>query len=348
MAVLRLKSAEMETFPIFVREFAAYKSVIENCSEKTVCEYLYDIRTFFRFLVAQRQGIDKESEEFLSIDLLSVDIPFLESVTETDIYTFLNYTAADRNNGWSARARKITALKSFFRYLVKNKRYLEKDPMQNIESPKRHSSLPKVLTLEEAQILLDTIRRDESSKTVVRDFCIVTLFLNCGMRVSELVSIDLTDLRPHLESLTVIGKGRKERLVYLNDACKKALMSYIALRQQQNKKGVGTAALFISERGDRISVKTIQYIVYKYLDRAGLGGRGLSVHKLRHTAATLMYQYGKVDVRVLKDILGHEQLNTTQIYTHVSDEGMQAAMEKNPLSNITIEDDHENEPTVLR
>ncbi len=339
MAVLHLKSAEMDSFPPFVREFAAHKAVIENCSEKTVCEYLYDIRTFFRFLIAKRERIDTESEAFEEIDLLSVDIPFLASVTETDIYTFLNYTAADRNNGWSARARKITALKSLFRYLVKNKRCLEKDPMQNIESPKRQSSLPKVLTLEEAQLLLETVRRDETSKTVVRDYCIITFFLNCGMRVSELVSIDIKDLRPRAESLTVMGKGRKERLVYLNDACKAALLNYIAVRQQQQKRGIDSPALFISERGDRISVKTVQHIVYKYLDRAGLGGRGLSVHKLRHTAATLMYQYGGVDVRVLKDILGHEQLNTTQIYTHISSEGMREAMTKNPLN---IEKKEEN------
>lgn len=343
MAISNLKSEEIESFPQCARLFASHKMVVENCSEKTVCEYLYDLRTFFRYLLAQKRRIPLDREALSEIDIRDVDIPFLAAVTEDDVYSFLYFVAADRQNGWAARARKLTALKTFYKFLTKTKKYFEQNPTVNIESPKKNASLPKFLSLEESLSLLDAIRSDEQSKTVVRDFCIVTLFLNCGMRVSELVSINLTDIRPGLAALSVIGKGHKERVVYLNDACKSALMDYICERQKQHLEGVSTTALFISGRGDRISVKTVQHIVYKYLERAGLSGRGFSVHKLRHTAATLMYQSGEVDVRVLKDILGHEQLNTTQIYTHVSDKGMETAMGKNPLSRVTLKEDADEE-----
>ena len=343
MAVLTLKSEEFKSFPEIMRDFAAHKSVIENCSEKTVCEYLYDLRTFFRFLIATQNGTTTEGEEFENTDISRVDLEFLSGIRESDIYAFLNFVANDRNNGWAARGRKITSLKSFFKFVVKTKKWLKKDPTADIEGPKRQVSLPKYLTLDESLMLLSAVKNDEASKTVLRDYAIITLFLNCGMRVSELVSINLTDLRPGLVSLTVIGKGHKERVVYLNDACKAALIDYIRERQEQHKSDLQTPALFISGRGERISVKTVQHIVYKYLDAAGLGGRGFSVHKLRHTAATLMYQCGKVDVRVLKDILGHEQLNTTQIYTHVSNENMKNAMDKNPLSEVSIHTPEEKE-----
>lgn len=343
MAVLTLKSEEIRAFPKLVRDFAAHKSVMDNCTEKTVCEYLYDLRTFFRFLIAERENINPGGEEFTEIDISAVDIELIRDVTESDIYSFLNFVAGDRQNGWSARSRKLTSIKSFFSFLTKKKKLLEKDPTSDLSGPKKQSSLPKFLSLEESIQLLDAIRLDTESKTVVRDYCIVTLFLNCGMRLSELVGINLTDLKPGLVSLTVTGKGRKERIVYLNDACKKALMDYIVFRQGERKRHVDTTALFVSSRGERISNKTVQQIVYKYLEKAGLGGRGFSVHKLRHTAATLMYQSGNVDVRVLKDILGHEQLNTTQIYTHVSNSDMARAMEENPLSQVSLRDSNKKD-----
>ena len=343
MAVLTLKSDEVRAFPKLVRDFAAHKSVMDNCTEKTVCEYLYDLRTFFRFLIAERENISTNSEKFTEIDISKVDIEFIRDITESDVYSFLNFVAGDRQNGWSARSRKLTSIKSFFSFLTKKKKLLEKDPTSDLSGPKKQTSLPKFLSFEESLQLLNAIRLDGESKTVVRDYCIVTLFLNCGMRLSELVGIDLTDLKPGLSSLIVTGKGRKERIVYLNDACKKALMDYIVSRQAERKRHVDTTALFVSSRGERISNKTVQQIVYKYLDKAGLGGRGFSVHKLRHTAATLMYQSGNVDVRVLKDILGHEQLNTTQIYTHVSNAGMARAMEENPLSQVSLRESNKKD-----
>ncbi len=336
MAVLTLHSDEFRAFPKLVRDFAAHKTVIDNCSEKTTCEYLYDLRTFFRFLIAERESRPTSGEEFEAINISLVDIEFLRDVTESDIYSFLNYVASERENGWSARSRKLTALKDFFGFLTRTKHMLEKDPTQDLTGPKRRPSLPKFLNYEESLALLSAVKNDTESKTVLRDYCIITLFLNCGMRLSELCGIDLTDLRPKLESLTVLGKGHKERVIYLNDACRRAIVAYVTERQEKKMASVSTKALFISGRGERISQKTVQWMVYKYLDRAGLGGRGLSVHKLRHTAATLMYQSGKVDVRVLKDILGHEQLNTTQIYTHVSDESMRRAVSNNPLAEVEL------------
>ncbi len=336
MAVLTLKSQEMNSFPAFLREFASYKSVIEGLSEKTVCEYLSDLRTFFRYLVAKKNGTALEGEEFLETDILHLTIEDVRAISGSDIYEFMLYAGQNRGNGWSAKARKLSTLKVFFKYLHLHKRIVEKDPTEDIGAPRRHTSLPKFLTFEESIMLLEAVKNDADSKTVVRDYAIVTLFLNCGMRVSELVGIDLTDIDRDLRSLRVIGKGNKERIIYLNEACRKALVEYIVDRQKDETSAVKTMALFLSTRKTRISVKTVQWMVYKYLDAAGLGGRGLSVHKLRHTAATLMYQSGEVDVRVLKDILGHAQLNTTQIYTHVSDENMQNAVSANPLAKITV------------
>jgi site-specific recombinase XerD len=296
---------------------------------------MLDLRTFFRFLIASREGLPTLGEEFEKIDIRGVDLEFVKNVSTEDIYAFLMYAGNTRGNQSAAKSRKLSALKAFYKYLVSKKHYFEKDPTANIESPKKRQSLPKFLTLEESIALLEAVKNDKESKTVTRDFAIITLFLNCGMRVSELVGIDLSDLDRELRSLRVIGKGNKERIVYLNDACREALVSYIKERvEEAYDEKVSTNALFLSSRHQRISVKTVQWMVYKYLDLAGLESKHFSVHKLRHTAATLMYQSGNVDVRVLKDILGHEQLNTTQIYTHVSNRSMEDAMNENPLSKV--------------
>ena len=331
-------SIDIGEMPPLVRDFASYKSAIQNCSVKTVSEYLLDLRTFFRFLVADRQGISPESEEFLKIDIKDLDLDFMKSISSEDIYGFLMYSGTVRQNMWSAKARKLSAVKAFFRFLTVKRKLLEVNPAIDIESPKPKKALPKVLTMEEAKLLLDAVKNDKGSKSSVRDYAIITLFLNCGMRVSELVGIDLSDIDHELRSLRVVGKGNKERIVYLNDACRFAIGDYISERLQSDQSKLTTKALFLSGRNQRISVKTVQWMVYKYLDLAGLGSKHYSVHKLRHTAATLMYQSGNVDVRVLKDILGHEQLNTTQIYTHISNESMEKAMAQNPLSSISRRD----------
>ncbi|MGM9683112.1 MAG: tyrosine-type recombinase/integrase [Eubacteriales bacterium] len=325
-------SAPIEEFPQLVREFASYKSAIQNCSEKTVSEYLLDLRTFFRFLLARDRKISPDSEDFEKIDIRVVDLDYIRNITTEDIYEFLLYSDNVRGNKACAKSRKLSAIKGFFKYLMTKRFMIDENPAANIETPKSKQALPKYLSLEESIELLNAVRNDTASETRVRDFAIITLFLNCGMRVSELTGININDVDRLLRSLTVTGKGSKQRIVYLNEACREALGEYMSERTDAKNASVTTNALFISSRKQRISVKTVQWIVYKYLDMAGLESKHYSVHKLRHTAATLMYQTGNVDVRVLKDILGHEQLNTTQIYTHVSNRSMEEAMGCNPLS----------------
>lgn len=324
----------LSEFPELIRDFANYKLVYQGCSQKTVDEYLFDLRTFCRYLIATRGGIPTDGEEFENIDITGLDADFFHSVMTSEIYAFISYTYTRRSNQASARARKLSAIKGFYKYCTVKMRLFEDNPAINVETPKQKKALPKFLSLEESVDLLDAVRNDESSATRLRDYCILTLFLNCGMRLSELVGISLPDIDPELRSLRVTGKGAKERIVYLNDACRDALNAYLPQRASAKTKKNRETALFLSRLGTRISVKTVQWMVKKYLGEAGLEFKGYSTHKLRHTAATLMYQSGQVDVRVLKDILGHEQLNTTQIYTHVSNEQMERAVMSNPLSEI--------------
>lgn len=321
-----------------IQQFAIYKRTIQGCSERTVNEYMLDLRTFFRYLLSKEKDIEIDSDEFYKIDIRPIDADYLSKVKTEQIYEFLFYTSEKRQNMWSAKARKLSAIKGLYKYLTLKRNYFEDNPAINIESPKPKKTLPKFLNLDESLLLLQAVLDDEESNTKERDYCIITLFLNCGMRLSELVGINLSDIDRELRSLRVLGKGNKERIIYLNDACKSVLRDYIELRTSPKYENVQTKALFLSRLNKRISVKTVQWMVYKYLERAGLEAKHFSVHKLRHTAATLMYQSGNVDVRVLKDILGHEQLNTTQIYTHVSNEHMRSAMDQNPLASIKKKD----------
>ena len=325
----------MNTIPDILKGFKSYKLTIQNRSVKTVDEYLLDLDLFFRYIIASRANSPLEGEEFDKLGIECVDLDFVKTVTTDEIYEFFNYTVEYRHNKAKSRARKLSAIKSYFKYLS-NRKYISENPAVNIESPSiNHKSLPNYLSIEESISLLDAVTADTESKTRARDYAIITLFLNCGMRLSELVGISLNDLDRDLRSLRVIGKGSKERVVYLNEACREALTSYLKVRATDNQIQIKDKnALFLSSRHQRISNKTVQHIVYKYLKLAGLEYKHFSTHKLRHTAATLMYQTGKVDVRVLKDILGHEQLNTTQIYTHVSDESMEKAMSVNPLNSV--------------
>lgn len=331
-------------YSLLLRDFASYKLAIKGCSPKTVDEYMLDLRTFFRFIIADRNSIDPSSEEFEKISLKCVDAEFLRSVSTSDIYEFLFFCERELKNAAAARARKLSAIKGFFKYYTATKMLLENDPSANVETPKKKKSLPRHMSLEEATLFLNTVRADRTipDKMRIRNYCMMTLFLNCGMRLSELVGINLGDIDKYLRSLRVLGKGNKERIIYLNDACRNALAEYLPIRTDEKLGTADTTALFLSNRGLRINNRTVQWTVEKYLEESGLGNRGFSVHKLRHTAATLMYQKGGVDVRILQEILGHEQLNTTQIYTHVSNSDIEAAMSKNPLSNIGTDDDDNN------
>ncbi len=320
----------MPQMPEAVNRFCAYCRSVKNRSAKTVSEYEHDLLTFFRYIKAQEKG-DTSEETLKEMDVSRISIEDIGKITREDIYRYIQYTADVRGNSPVTRARKLSTLKGFFKYLVVTVKELETNPAENIDSPRIKNKLPKFLTLEESISLLEAVENDKDSKHRERDYCILTLFLNCGMRLSELTGISLPDLDREYRSLRVIGKGDKERIIYLNEACADALKKYIAVRGRDGEVK-DKNALFISRNHRRISNQMVQKIVYKYLDLADLGYKKCSVHKLRHTAATLMYQTGNVDVRVLKDILGHEQLNTTQIYTHVSDKGMEEAMRQNPLA----------------
>jgi len=325
-----------DEFPACMREFANYKRAIQGCSAKTVEEYMTDLRTFARYLVVVENGLELTYETLTSAGIKDLTLDFFGKVKPSQITEYLSYSMDGRGNNENTRSRKLSSIKSFYKYFVNKIHKLEVNPAIDIETPKKRKALPKHLSLEESVSLLSAVSEDTMNPHRKRDFCIITLFLNCGMRLSELCGIDTNHIDRDYSSMRVIGKGNKERLIYLNDACREAILAYLPDRQRMiaEKPGADRKALFLSRLGSRISNKTVQWIVKKYLGAAGLEIKGYSTHKLRHTAATLMYQTGEVDIRVLKDILGHEQLTTTQIYTHVSDKSMKSAMDKNPLSNI--------------
>ncbi len=328
---------DINAFPPLLREFATYKRSIQGRSGKTVTEYLTDLRMFCRYMIVKRAGGTPSDEVFRETPFSHLDKDFFVSVKTSEIYDFLYYVDENRGNEKSARSRKLCAVRMFYKFLVVTKGLLENSPAANIESPKQKRALPKHLSVDESVDLLTAVQSDTDSRSRSRDYAILTLFLNCGFRLSELAGISFSDLDPTLRSVRVLGKGAKERIVYLNDACREALTAYIPIRTAQVPKPADKDALFLSGQGNRISVKTVQWMVKKYLSAAGLSYKNYSTHKLRHTAATLMYQTGKVDIRVLKDILGHEQLTTTQIYTHVSNKGMEDAMAENPLAAVSIQ-----------
>ena len=318
-----MRKEEFSQLPQIVQQYLLYLEAIKGHSELSVIEYASDLRTFFRF-IAKEKGLVSSDTPDDEIDISPIDINFIKKITLNDAYKFLVYCKNVRKNNENTRARRVIAIRRFFIYITDNQGLLENNPMKNLDIPKSKKALPKYLTLEEAQRLLSVI--DGPYKE--RDYAIITLFLNCGMRLSELVSIDYNDIKAD-GSLVITGKGNKERTVYLNNACLKAIAEYMKKRPND---GVKDKALFLSSRNQRISPKTVQHIVYSYLDKAGLGDRGLSVHKLRHTAATLMYQHGNVDLLLLKEILGHENLGTTEIYTHITQDAAKKAIDSNPLN----------------
>lgn len=312
-----------------VRNYLIYMETIKGKSPRTVYEYFLDLRTFFRY-IKKLKGLVPSELEFNKINVNDVDIRLIESITLSDVYSFLDYTLNQRGNAAAARSRKISCLRSFFKYLTKKVFLLKDNPVAELDSPKAKKSLPKYMVIDEAIALLKAV----DGKNKQRDFAIITIFLNCGIRLSELVGINITNIKNSY--LTVLGKGNKERTVYLNEACLYAIEEYMKVRKKP--KDSDRNALFLSNRGTRISHENVQYLVKKYIQKAGLDTEKYSVHKLRHTAATLMYQNG-VDVRVLQEILGHTSLATTQIYTHLSGTELQDAANKNPLSKVKIKNE---------
>lgn len=327
----------MNKSPRPVVDFITYMRVIKNRTAQTTAKYEHDLCMFLRHVAATREGLKPGTEEYQNYDISGIDIDFIKTITSNDVLSFLYHKKSDDHNESHAIARRLSSIKSFFKYFTVSKHILEENPAANIETPPQKNTLPRFLSLDESLALINAVNSDTESKTRARDYAIIVLFLNSGIRLSELTGINITDIDDEFRSLRVLGKGAKERTVYLNDSCKNALKAYIHVRALDTEiKPEDSRALFISSHHRRISNTMVQKIVYKYLSAAGLSGGHYSVHKLRHTAATLMYRSGEVDVRVLKDILGHEQLNTTQIYTHVSNKQMEKAMDANPLSQIGI------------
>ncbi len=323
---------ENATFPI-LEQYLRYMQAVQEKSALTVKEYKYDLILFFRFL-KKDWGLVKLDEKttFNDIDISDVDEKFLNRIAQDDLFAFMIYLSRERNASASTRARKVATLKSFFKYLFQKKRIIKDDPAYELETPRRPKRLPKYLNLEQSMQLLKTAEHQERPNSE-RDFCILTLFLNCGMRLSELQGINLADIRD--DTLRVVGKGNKERTIYLNNACLQALRDYYPVREQMKSKD--DQALFLSKRGTRISTQMIQNIIKSLFSASGIDPSVYSVHKLRHTAATLMYKYGEVDIRSLQTILGHQSVATTQIYTHVDDDTLHEAVSKNPLAGYKKE-----------
>lgn len=323
-----MKKTLYNDIPGYFRDFITYMEAIKGKSQNTVNEYYFDLRTFLRFMLVSRGLAD--SEKFEEIDISNVSIEFINSIKLHDLYEYLAYTSRERLNNANSRARKVASLRAFFKYLNTKAKLIDDNPAKDLDSPKIPKSLPKYLSLDESKNLLKSI--DGNDK--LRDYAIITIFLNCGLRLSELAGIDLNSIKD--DKLVVIGKGNKERTIYLNKACLDAIDDYIANeRPKDGIKPLHKNALFISRNKQRISVKTVQHLVKKHLQAAGLDTTKYSVHKLRHTAATLMYRYGNVDVRVLQEILGHTNLSTTQIYTHLDDDQLRNAAGNNPLADFT-------------
>lgn len=321
--------------PPILRDFLTYHEAIQGHSRKTVDEYFLDLRNFFRFIKIEK-GKAPRSAEFESIDISDVDLDLVRSVSLTDVYSYMNYLSRDRaqrpnstqtDYGLKAtsRARKVAAIRSFYKYLTNKAKLLSENPMQDLDAPRMKKSLPRYLDLDSSIQLLESV----DGPFQERDRCILTLFLNCGLRISELIGLNLTDVRG--EQLRVLGKGNKERILYLNPACIQSIQNYLETRPQE--QAIDKNALFLSRRRTRISKAAVEKLVKKYLLKAGLDSTQYSPHKLRHTAATLMLQNG-VDVRTLQEVLGHENLNTTQIYTHVDNENLRLAARANPLGQV--------------
>lgn len=320
--------------PEILMEFLFYHEIVRGHSLKTVDEYFRDLRLLFRYL-KHHWGIVPPDMQIDRISIKDIDLEFVQRIQLRELYDFLIYLDRDRGLAATSRARKVATIRSFFKFLTQKTHRLDRNPAEGLDSPKVKKALPKYLTLSESITLLESV----SGKNRERDYCILTLFLNCALRISELIGLNLSDL--HEDYIRVLGKGNKERIIFLNDACKEAIRAYLPIRGAQQP--LDEKAVFISGQRKRISKSSVHLLVKKHLDAAGLDSSQYSAHKLRHTAATLMLQNG-VNIRTLQVILGHEQLNTTQIYTHVDNERLRMAAAANPLANYSKSENRAKKP----
>ena len=310
-----------------LRDFLSYHESVKGHSNHTVDEYYLDLRSFFRYIKRLKRIVPRDTPD-TEISMGDVDLPLVREISLSDVYSYLSYLNREKGLNESSRARKISAIRSLYKYLTVKTHQLSENPVQDLDSPKIRKSLPRYLTLEESVRLLESVQ----GKNPERDYCILMLFLNCGLRISELVGLNCSDI--HGNRIRVLGKGNKERILYLNDSCMEALESYFVVRNAMTL--IEPEALFVSNQRKRISKSAVHLLVKNNLAAAGLDPALYSAHKLRHTAATLMLQSG-VDVRTLQEVLGHDHLNTTQIYTHVSSENLADAAQMNPLAHLHTE-----------
>lgn len=323
--------------PKLVQDFLFYHGTMQNHSKKTVDEYFLDLRNFFRYIKAVKvKNISTpQYADLESIDISDVDLELIASVTISDVYSYMEYLSRDRPKhpnsdkserglNASSRARKVATIRGFYKYLTTKAKVLSGHPIQNLDFPRQKKTLPRYLDEKSSRALLKSV----DGPFQERDWCILVLFLNCGLRISELIGLNVKSIRDN--HIRILGKGGKERILYLNDSCKEAIQDYLAVR---DKNAIDQDALFLSRRRTRISKAAVEKLVKKYLTKAGLDASLYSPHKLRHTAATLMLHNG-VDVRTLQEVLGHEHLNTTQIYTHVDNEDLRMAAKAHPLGNL--------------
>lgn len=318
-----------ETLPPLVVEYISELIIVKGKSTLTVNEYISDIRLFFRFIESKRKNLNSINDLAVDFDLSFIDTDYISKITLSDVNYFLIYCANDRGNSVRTRARKAASIRGFFTYICDKMKYIKENPVSQLSVAAPKKELPKYLTLEQSVALLESV----SGKNAVRDFCILTIFLNCGLRLSELVSLNLNKLNLNEAYMVVTGKGNKERMVYLNEACVEALSDYLEVRMKfQPQAEDDKKALFLSRLNKRMGRQAVQLMVYAQLEKIGLKSSNYSVHKLRHTAATLLYQHADVDILVLKDMLGHENIATTEIYTHLESKQLREAADKNPLN----------------
>lgn len=318
----------MKGIPLILEDYLNYMETIKGVSPNTVREYSYDLSNFFRFIKLRFKLVDGDVE-FNNIPIADIGLDIIKKIQLTDLHAYISYADKQLKNGNSAKARKVASARSFFEYLHLRVNLIDNNPAQGLEFPKTEGRNPVYLTLKQSNHLLNTVLDNKNELYRYRDYAIILLFLTCGLRLSELASINIDKILDD-NTLSVIGKGNKERIIFLNDACVEAINKYLELRP---KDGKDPNALFLSIRKQRMSNRAIQHMIDKYLKKAGFDTNVYSTHKLRHTAATLMYKYGNVDIRALQEILGHESVSTTQIYTHLDDERLRDAIERNPLSS---------------
>lgn len=318
--------------PQVLRDYLTYMTVIKGKSPNTVKEYYYDLRLFLRFIKCKFSNID--CDDYNTIDLEDFQVSDLQRVSLSDLYDYMAYIHNCRSSNDNYRARKVASIKSFFNYLSVKAELLQENPASHLDSPKIKKRMPQYLSLEESIAFLKSI----GGKHQQRDFAMFALLLNCGLRLSELVGIDIPDIDFEKRTLRVVGKGDKERIVFLNDLCIDAIQAYLQVRPNEGLPPADRNALFISDKGRRIGNRMVELISKKYFAAAGVDPSRFSPHKLRHTAATILYRDGNVDIRSLQELLGHTNLSTTQIYTHIKNEDLKKAADANPLSKIKLDE----------